>query len=266
MDEPLLQWLRIREAADARARAQALTRRIVRVLAGRGPLRVLDLGAGAGSNVRYLALRLPRPQHWLVVDRSGVLLADLRARTANLDIEVDVRRMDLGSLDAALFEGRHLVTASALLDLASEPWLRSLARHCRTAGAAALFTITYNGRSSCDPAEREDDWVRELLNRHQKRDQGLGGPAAGPDASAVAQRCFVDEGYHVQYAASDWQLGPDESAIQRTLIDGWANAASEMEPEQAATIADWRTRRLAHVNARRSQIVVGHDDMAAWLA
>jgi len=265
MDEPLLEWLRLRESADAHARAEALTRRIARVVAGRRPVHVLDLGTGAGSNVRYLALRLPRPQHWRVVDRSGVLLADLRARTANLDIEIDVRKMDLASLDPSLFEGRHLVTASALLDLVSDSWLRALARHCRTAGAAALFTITYNGRSWCDPGEGEDDWVRELLNRHQKRDKGLGGPAAGPDAPVVAEGCFADEGYQVERVPSDWQLEPDESAIQRTLIDGWAEAATEMEPERAATIADWRARRLAHVNARRSRIVVGHDDFAAWL-
>ena len=265
VDEPLLQWLRLREAADARARASTLTRRIIGVLAARRPLHILDLGTGAGSNVRYLALRLPRPQRWLVIDRSGVLLADLRARTANLDIEIEVRKMDLGSLDASLFEGRHLVTASALLDLVSEAWLRSLARHCRAAGAAGLFTITYNGRSSCNPAEPEDDWVRELLNHHQKRDKGLGGPAEGPDATGTAERCFADEGYRVERAPSDWQLGPDDSAIQRTLIDGWAEAASEVEPERAAAIQDWRERRLAHVNERRSQIVVGHDDLAAWL-
>ncbi len=265
MDEPLLEWLRLREAADARARAHTLTRRIVRVVAAQRPVHVLDLATGAGSNVRYLALRLPRPQRWLAVDRSGVLLVDLRARTANLDIDIEARKMDLGSLDPALFEGRHLVTASALLDLVSESWLRALARHCRSAGAAALFTITYNGRSSCEPAEPEDDWVRDLLNRHQKRDKELGGPAEGPDAPAAAERCFVDEGYQVERAPSDWQLGPDDSAMQRTLINGWAQAASEMDPERAATIADWRARRLVHVDARGSHIVVGHDDLAAWL-
>lgn len=264
MDERLLDWLRIREAADARARAHVLTHRIVRAVAGKRPVNVLDLGAGGGSNVRYLALRLPRPQHWRVVDRSGVLLADLRARTASLRIDIETRKMDLGTLDPGLFEDRHLVTASALLDLVSESWLRALARHSRLAGAAGLFTITYNGRSSCDPAEPEDDWVRDLLNRHQKRDKGLGGPAEGPDASMTALRCFAGEGYEVERAPSDWQLGPDDSAMQRTLIDGWAEAATEMEPARAAEIADWRARRFAHVNARHSQIVVGHDDLAVW--
>jgi len=264
MDETLLRWLRLREAADARARADALTRRIMDALPPRGPLRVLDLATGAGSNVRYLAPRLPRPQQWVVVDRNAELLADLRARTTRLDIEIDTRQMDLGSLDPALFERRHLVTASALLDLVSGAWLRSLAQHCRAAGAAALFTITYNGRSSCEPPEPEDDWVRDLLNRHQKRDKGLGGPAEGPDAVACAQRCFAEAGYRVECAPSDWRLGPDQTAMQRMLIDGWAEAAGEMAPERAPAVAGWRARRLAHLDAGRSHILVGHDDLAAW--
>lgn len=265
MDEPLLQWLRLREAADARARAEVLTRRIVDALPLHGPLHVLDLATGAGSNVRYLAPRLPRPQRWLVVDRSAELLADLRERTMHLQIEIETRQMDLRSLDPALFEGRHLVTASALLDLVSESWLRSLAQRCRAVGAWALFTITYNGRSSCDPAEPEDDWVRDLLNRHQKRDKGLGGPAEGPDAPAGAERCFVEAGYRVERQPSDWRLGPDEADMQRLLIGGWAAAATEMAPERTAAIARWRARRLAHVGAGRSHILVGHDDLAAWL-
>ena len=98
--------------------------------------------------------------------------------------------MNLERLDAEIFEGRNLVTASALLDLVSESWLRLLAARCREAGATALFTLTYDGRSSCDPVEPEDELVRELMNLHQKTDKGLGGPADGPDAWAVAERAF----------------------------------------------------------------------------
>jgi hypothetical protein len=127
------------------------------------------------------------------------------------------------------------------------------------------FAITYNGRSSCDPAEPEDDWVRDLLNRHQKRDKGLGGSAVGPDAVDCAERAFGEMGYRITREASDWRLGPAETEMQRMLIDGWAEAAVEMAPDRASTIASWRARRLAHVDAGRSRVVVGHDDLAAWL-
>jgi hypothetical protein len=36
-------------------------------------------------------------------------------------------------------------------------------------------------------------------------------------------------------------------------------------PEQSATVTDWRARRIAHVAEGRSQLIVGHKDLAGWL-
>jgi hypothetical protein len=157
------------------------------------------------------------------------------------------------------------VTASALLDLVSERWLRDLAAACRSAGAAVLFALSYNGQSRCSPSEPEDDAIRELVNRHQKAARGPGGRAAGPDAGAYAQRAFVEAGYHVERDASDWILGPAHRDLQRRLVEGWARPAEEIAPGDAAMIRDWLQRRLAHVEAGRSHLVVGHEDLAAWL-
>ena len=288
MDESLSHWLGLREPADSAARSQALARTIAATVPTGQEVRVLDLATGTGANIRYLIDRLPGRQRWLAIDRDAALLADLRERMsswgaargyhvrttagscviggASLTCEIEMRQMDLGTLDDdQIFAGRHLVTASALLDLVSARWLRAFATRCRAAGASALCTITYNGRSSCVPVEPEDDLVRDLLNRHQERDKGLGGPAAGPDAVACAQRSFAEAGYRVQLEPSDWTLGPDEAALQRMLIDGWAHAAIEMAGDRDAAITNWRARRFAHVDAGRSRLVVGHDDLGAWL-
>jgi hypothetical protein len=301
-DAALSLWLQLREPRDWKARSVALTQAIAAAMPRDRPVSVLDLATGAGSNLRYLAERLPRHQRWLLIDRSAALLSEVEGRTRawadergyrmrsdvqqgdgfssaeasaaaagfsvtgpQLDCLVERRAQDLGTLhDPRIFSGRHLVTASALLDLVSETWLRTLASRCRAVGAAALFTITYDGRSSCVPAEPEDEMVRGLMNEHQRRDKGLGGPAAGPDAARCAVRCFVEEGYRVESEASDWQLGPRDAAMQRTLIDGWARAASEAAPREAESIDAWRRRRLAHVDAGSSHLVVGHRDVAAW--
>jgi hypothetical protein len=248
---------------------------------------VLDLGTGTGSNVRYLAEHLPAAQRWLAVDRDPALLAELPHRMSSwsaargyettmergrcvvrgedLDCQVETEQRDLDTLDdERLFAGRHLVTASALLDLVSESWLLALATHCRAAGTPALFAITYNGRFTCVPPEGEDNMVRELMNRHQRTDKGLGGPAAGPDAALRAEQCFAGVGYRVRREPSDWTLGPAEHDVQRLLIDGWAQAATEISPERATVIERWHARRLTHLDAGRSRIVVGHDDLAAW--
>ena len=285
MDEELSQWLALREPVDAASRSASLTDEIARATASATPLHILDLATGAGSNLRYLVERLPGEQRWLVADRSATLLSHLSRRTKawargrGYEVDgderswslsghgrrchVETREQNLSTPDAALFAGRHLVTASALLDLVSVAWLQSVARHCHKAGAAALFTITYNGGSSSSPAEPEDGRILELFNRHQRTDKGLGGVAAGPDAARAAVGAFQAAGYDVRTEESDWHLEPADAELQRQLIEGWATAAVEISPGDAATIADWKSRRLEHVNTGRSHIVVGHTDIAA---
>lgn len=288
MDESLAEWLRLREAADHQSRSETVLDAVQRRVLADGPIRVLDLATGTGSNLRYLIPRLPPTQRWLVVDRSPVLLAHLRTRTIEwsraqglearetgeglaitgpaLDCHITTRVQDLDSVDLPdLFDGRHLVTASALLDLVSGTWLSTLAARCRAARAAALLTLTYDGHSTCEPREPEDAMVRAAFNRHQARDKGLGGPAAGPNAASTAVRAFADLGFEVRSETSDWQIEPDARAFQTLLIDGWASAATEETPEAAGVFADWRARRLAHVAEGRSRLTVGHRDVGAWL-
>lgn len=280
-------WLALREPADAVARASRLTRAVAKVLAGEDVVRALDVATGTGANVRFLADCLPGPQDWLLVDQDPELLAQvplqMRAWAARRRHDVIVepggllirgdglvchcrtRRIDLAVVnDASSFAGRALVTASALLDLVSEPWLRALADRCREHGSAVLFALTYDGRIQCSPAEPEDEMIRDLVNRHQRTDKGFG-LALGPDGAERAERCFASAGYEVRREPSDWMLSPQARDLQRQLIDGWAQAAAHIAPGQSAAIKSWRARRLAHVADNRSQLIVGHQDLAAWL-
>jgi len=260
-------WLALREPSDARARSVMLTSAIADRLAG---ARVLDLAAGTGANVRYLEgfLRGGRGRpHWLLVDNDPALLAKAAVLLGSRD-GVETRAVDLSAaLDppsANLCAGQDLVTASALLDLVSERWLNALAGRCADARSAVLFALTYNGGISCSPGEPEDALVRDLVNRHQRIDKGFG-PALGPDAAAFAAQAFAARGYHVRQERSDWLLADDVPVLQQELIEGWADAAVEIAPEETPRVTGWKSRRLAHVGAGRSRIVVGHDDLAAWL-
>jgi hypothetical protein len=283
------EWLALREGADAAARSENLTRRLARALAPRTELRILDLGTGAGANVRYLAERLEAPrQEWLLVDRDEHLLDTCLDRIGRWTVEagghiglqphglevnvhdracrVVTRALDLDRVEVLsdLCAGRDLVTASALLDLASVSWLHAMADACRKARSSVLFALTYDGRIVCDPEDPADETLRRLVNRHQRTNKGLG-IAAGPDATSVARQCFGDAGYEVHDEAADWGLTPRSASLQRALIDGWAEAAGEIAPERAAEIDAWRDRRLEHVDLGRSSIVVGHRDLAAWI-
>lgn len=281
-------WLSLREPADFIARSSQLTSVIANALAHDDILQALDMASGTGSNLRYLAERLPPHQDWLLVDHDQGLITQGRARMSEwaaargyeariapdggvlvqgdrLRCRVQARRVDVADLTSvAIFDGRKLVTASALLDLVSERWLRGLAVRCREHASAALFALNYDGRIRCSPEEAEDQLVRELVNGHQRRDKGFGA-ALGPDAAATAERLFAGAGYRVHREPSDWVLAPDARRLQRALIDGWAQAAAEMAPGKSEAIESWRTRRLAHIEQGRSRLQVGHQDVAAWL-
>jgi hypothetical protein len=248
------EWLSLREPADAMARSDALARYVARAAGHRGGF--LDLGGGTGANVRYLWSRFPSPQHWTLVESDRALLArvpeGVTTVCADLNQIVD---------DNSLFRGCRLVTASALLDLVSDAWLHRLVGQCQSAAVAVLFALSYDGRIVCTPAEPEDEDVRRLVNAHQRTDKGFG-PALGPDAGTRAVELLSAARYELRHERTDWMLDGEFPQLQRQLIDGWAQAASELAPHDAAALAGWRDRRIAHVNAGRSRIVVGHLDVA----
>jgi SAM-dependent methyltransferase len=253
---PLADWLALREPLDAASRSFELTRAVAAALPRDRPLRIVDLGCGTGSNARYLEPHLRGSHDWLLVDADPSVLAAAPHHT---------RRLDLGRRDAPeIFAGRDLVTASALLDLVSEDFLVWLAEQCRAVGAVALFALTYTGRSRCMPSEPEDGVMCALLNLHQLQcDKGFG-PAAGPGAVAYAENAFTAAGFHVRREPSNWHVEPEAIELQELLMQGWVDAALELAPFEADAIHDWHTRRLAHLRAGRSRIVVSHEDLAAF--
>lgn len=280
------EWLALREPADHAARDQALTRVLAAALeAPRDPGapldtatpggRAVDLGAGAGSNVRYLLPRLPQITHWTLVDHDAALLEvarrSLAPAAASAGVTIATYAADLRDLAALPLDGCRLVTGAALLDLVSAAWLERLAARCADAGAHVLFTLSYDGRLACTPEDPWDARVRDLVNMHQRTDKGFG-PALGPEATRVACEAFAatrgggatrKDVSAVRTAASDWVLGAADAELQRQLVAGWAHAAQEIAPGDAEAIAAWRARRLDAIARGASTIRVGHQDLLA---
>jgi len=280
-------WLALREPFDAAARAGALVAELCTHLTRGAPLEVLDLGAGAGSNLRHLAPLIGGAQRWRLADHDPRLLEAAIATThawadergckikrlgsalsitgVDLECEVACEPVDLTELAVVdLPPAGGLVTAAALLDLVSQSWLDELARRCRGVRAAVCFALSYDGRTTLEPAEPEDGEVVELFNRHQRGEKNFG-PALGPSAAAATETAFRANGYEVRAASSDWIVDAHGPALQLALLDGWRDAAVEIAPERRANFAAWHERRCAHVDAGRSTLRIGHFDVVGWL-
>jgi len=283
------EWLGLREPFDAAARAPSLVAALATHLdrsSDKAPLEILDLGAGAGSNFRCLAPLLGGMQRWRLADNDPKLLdaalawthswagargAEARRARNTLSMGgrdlvcyLETELVDLSDLGSVELPTDGLVTAAALLDLVSQDWLETLAQRCRAAGAAVAFALTYDGRTTVEPAEPEDALVLSLFNRHQRLDKGFG-PALGPGAAGAAEAAFEAHGYELRAATSAWVIGPKEHAMQLALLDGWLGAALEIGPEGRSALTSWHERRRAHVLAGRSALRVGHVDLVGWL-
>lgn len=279
-------WLALREPADHAARDDGLVERLRAWLDVRESRRIVDLGCGTGSNLRYLLPRLGDSQHWRLVDHDRELLKKLPSLLEGwcdlqgfecrstpdgviiggdgISATITTEAVDLAG-EVADLDLRHtdVVTASALLDLCSAGWIDDLAGACVAAasgaGAACLFLLDYDGRASWHPALDDDDRIRDLVNRHQVTDKGFGA-ALGPGAAGHVEALLRDVGHDVQAADSVWHVGPDQPGLHHAFVDGWAEAAAAIDPASALRLAHWLERRHSAVDAGAT-LAVGHRDV-----
>jgi hypothetical protein len=251
-------WLALREPADAAARAGDLVEPVRRHLAARPRIVVHDLGSGTGSMARWLAPRLPGPQHWVLYDRDPYLLALAEVDGAS----VETRQRDITRLNPDDLRDASLITASALLDMFTAGELERFVAACAGAGCPVLLTISVVGRVELTPADPLDVEIAEAFNAHQRRTTG-GRTLLGPDAVDAAVDAFGRYGVGVEVRPSPWRLGPDEADLAAEWFAGWIGAAVEQRPELAGRVGGYARRRIAQAASGRLGVVVHHQDVLA---
>ncbi|HVM80911.1 MAG TPA: class I SAM-dependent methyltransferase [Stellaceae bacterium] len=283
-----LDWLRLREGQDMRARSRTLARGFgaaVRRKAGDAPALLVDLGAGSGAGFRALAPLIAGDQEWRLVDHDRALLGHQAAEIAQwargqgyrvthgmgvVTVATGRAHWRAHSIDRDLAAGleslslssAHGVACAALLDLVSESWLRALADRLASSRVPFLAALSVDGRREWRPEHGEDALVLSAFARHQVGDKGFG-TALGPEAPRVARAVFEERGYGVMAAPADWRLDAVDDALLAALVDGDAAAAAESEPAAASRIAKWRADRHAARAEGTLRLTVGHVDILA---
>ncbi|MDI4663389.1 SAM-dependent methyltransferase [Xanthobacter autotrophicus] len=269
-------WLALREPADHRSRNMALEGELARSLEDVEEQRIVDLGAGSGSNLRALAPRLGPRQRWVLMDHDGALAQAARARLKTFadtwreagdmlvltlgarEIRVEFAIADLARDPAAPRAfAPHLVTASAFHDLVSAEWCARFAEGLAGSGILIHAALICDGQDAWAPPHPADAAIAAGFRAHQGIDKGFG-PALGPDAAQALGAALARAGYDVGQAQSPWRLVPGDRTLIARLAAGTAAAAVESGRVGAATAQDWARHR-----ANADACVIGHLDLLA---
>lgn len=250
-------WLALREPADRAARNHDVSFALRNHFAAAAQLRIIDLGAGTGANMRACVPLMPAGQRWILVDNDAALL-DIACQHTPPDTTIATRRCDLaGELDRAVADGADLVTASALFDLVSADWIDALVALLARRHMPLYAVLTYTGESRWEPSHPADGVVLAAFHADQRSDKGFG-PALGPAAAAYLAKQLKKAGYTVESGGSPWLLDRGDQALMAALAEGIAGAVAEVGAIEAEIVADWlASRRTA------SACFTGHVDIFA---
>ncbi|MDA3921193.1 MAG: class I SAM-dependent methyltransferase [Salinisphaera sp.] len=258
-------WLRLREPVDHRSRPHSLAQAAARWLLQCRPRPaqppvIVDIGAGRGSNGRYLAPFMPAGSRWILLDQDTGLLEEARTSLdshAHLG-DVHTRLFDLADAPAPAIAGCDLVTASALLDLVSADWIGQWVAACRLQQAALLCAISVNGQIGFHGAADTDDaTVLTRLAADQQRHKGLG-MALGTQAPRVLINTLAAQGYSITAMPSHWLLASSDAPLAALLLAGWARAAAG---SASGRFDAWAARRSTALAAGELVLSVGHVDV-----
>ncbi|MEO7586591.1 MAG: class I SAM-dependent methyltransferase [Arachnia sp.] len=260
-------WLALRRPADETARSLTcpalalLDTHLASRLGAREAVTVLDLGAGTGANMAWLAPRLTVPQRWVLVDRDEDLLhlaALDRPPATVLAVHRVAAELDDLHRDGVAGSRPDLVTCSAFLDVLTLRQVRELAAFVVSTGAAALLSLTVTGVVRLHPEAELDFRIEEEFNAHQRR-VGL----AGPGATALAAQALRDGGRMVEMIDTPWVLGSDEAPLLERYLSDRVAAVIEHDPALSGEAEQWLGLRLSQLRDRALSVEVGHADLMA---
>jgi SAM-dependent methyltransferase len=281
-------WLELREPFDSAARDPGLAAILGAALPARP--RILDLGAGTGSLLRWMGHFVGRAQAWTLVDADAALIERAfetiaeRAAGAGWGVTWPGRKTLLvhsprgawrvEGLVADLREAPdnlplHQVDAvvnTALCDLVSEAWVATIAAACAARALPFYAALNVTGRERFAPPHRADALVARGFARDQARDKGFGGIALGAKAPDAIAAAFRAHGYTVLRAPSDWvvrtrPLNEATSAFAAELLGGMAGAAGRWERRHRLALRDWARERMDQAMEGRLSFRIGHADV-----
>ena len=260
-----IEWLNLREVSDHRARDKHLIKTAadwLNNLKTKDKV-IVDLGSGTGSTIRGIQryTTLAPSIQWRLVDNNPEVLAEAIHRHSK-EYSIESFLIDLSETQKLPLESVSLITASALLDLVSENFIRDLCQLIKAKNEyrpVGLYSaLNYDGCIKWTPFHPLDAAMLVNFNTDQGRDKGFG-PALGPDATDFLKNQFHSSKFQCLSANSPWLLGPADYLLTESLIDGISDVSLQTDGLTSSDVLSWKAFRMN--NVRTGTCFLGHADI-----
>lgn len=281
-----VEWLSERYRFDAAARNKEVEQSCIKHFQNYKQIKIVDIGAGHGSNFFYLFPKFPQHQEWVFVELNASLLETAFLRLAHFakahnypfkrttktfTFNANGKEISIYSLHASFLdlgqslalETVNLLTAGAVFDLLSVELFEQFATQLIPFQIPLLSTINYAGMRFW-PQQKEDTQFLQLYEAHMLRMQNFG-QSMGADCMRHMLAFFEKKQITCHVGDSNWAVAAGDTKMQGFLLQYLENAILEMPINKGENLAfkQWLSEKRQMVAAHQLKTTVLHQDLFA---
>lgn len=282
-----IDWLAERYPFDVEARNKTVEQAAVDYLKTDGPVVIVDVGAGTGSNCLYFLDKLQQDQSWIFIEKDPALAPALINRLTEYasfhkynwslkdgvyEMLTPFKKVTFKIISDTLFKiGQivdlstvDLVVANAVFDLLSKVQISQFLDQLTQNKVACLFTLHYTGMRFI-PEDPFDQSYIDLYDGHMMRPQSFGQALGKMAAAHIVQR-FEEANYTLQKGDSSWNVMQDDIKMHYYLLNFMESALSELSypTELQDYFPKWLKYKKELIITRQQRLEVMHLDLFAY--
>ena len=275
---PDKEWLEIRYLADVKSRNQVILRELLdRIRHLEGHINLVDLGAGIGSNFRYLHSRIEQDQHWVFVEIDEELL-NYAPDYLSTKLKTEIKFNQSFEIDnRSIFLEKQLLPSLAYLKISPHPDVivanNSFQFYSETQFGRLIenidadliyFTMNYNG-IVFEPESEQDRKYLDLYDRYL-RGYFVGDTINMGSGTGILMSDIINQfQFDVIVGKSDWELDEDEKTLQHYILRFMEKHIPKVLPNSAEIdeFMLWVDHIQDKITSGQLSMTIRHDDILA---
>ena len=283
-DKFSLSWIKAREKYDLKYRSNLLKEQYKKDKSFFN--RIIDLGSGNGSFLRYCHSKKMIFEEMLLVDYDSKLLRDFYASTysylngTNYNIlkesptkyklkKIDViktKNIQLMNTDILkslnIINNYNLISLSAMSDILPTLFIKKLLNIVEK-NKIIYFSICFDGSIKWASSHKYDKYILTMFNKHQEMNK-ISGYALGLKSIKLIKEYSAKKKYSFQVEDSSWELksyDEDSKNFQKMYLDTIYKPLKKDDITDKDMLSEWRNVKLKDIVSGKSKIIVGHKDI-----